>query len=60
MIFKEQYSRRSCVLIYGILENNWADNDELAVEIFWDKLEVKVSQWDISRIHRIEKPLNQG
>lgn len=44
MIFKEQYSRRNCALIHGILENNRADPDELAVEIFWEKLEVKVSQ----------------
>ena len=36
------------------------DTDKLAVEIFRHLLEVKVSHVDISRIHRIGKPRNQG
>ena len=53
---KEPYSRRNCLLIYGIPENKNENTDVLAMEV--TKTDIKNTGNDIGRTHRIGKPEN--
>ena len=52
----EQYSRRSNLRIYGVMESNRENTDNLVVNIAQEKLGVSLSPDDIDRSHRIGKP----
>ena len=52
---QEQYSRRNCLLIHGITEGNQENTDDLALEIFREKLDIELTQRDLDRTHRIGK-----
>ena len=52
---QEQYSRRNCLLIHGITKGNQENTDNLALEIFREKLDIALTQRDLDRTHRISK-----
>ena len=47
----EQYSRRNCLLIHGVKENEKEDSDEVVIEIFEKEMQENVSANDIDRSH---------
>ena len=47
----EEYSRRNCLLIQGMIENDKEDTDEVVIKIFQNKMQQKVSANDIDRSH---------
>ena len=49
----KQYSRRNCLLIHGVKENEKEDTDEVVIEIFINEMEEKVSVNDIDRSHQL-------
>ena len=51
----EQYSRRNCLLIHGVKENEKEDTDEVVIEFFEKEMEEKLSANDIDRSHRLGK-----
>ena len=50
---QEQYSRRNCLLIHGIPENKNENTDVLAMEVINTKVNIKITENDIDRTHRI-------
>ena len=50
-----QYSRRNCLLIDGVTENEKEDTDEVVIKIFEKEMQEKVSANDIDRSHRLGK-----
>ena len=50
---QEQYSRRNCLLIYGIEENQNEDTDILSINIINEHLGLDIQPSDIDRTHRI-------
>ena len=52
---QEQYSRRNCLLIYGITEGNQENTDGLALSIFREKLDIELTQRDLYRTHWMAK-----
>ena len=52
---QEQYSRRNCLLIHGITEGNQENTDDLALEVFREKLDFELTERDLGRTHRISK-----
>ena len=57
---QEQYSRKNCLLIHGIPENKNENTDVLAMEVIDTKMDIKITENDIDRAHRIGKPKNNG
>ena len=53
--WQEQCSRLNCLLIHGITEGNQENTDDLALEIFREKLDIELTQRDLDRTHRIGK-----
>ena len=51
----EQYSRKNCLLIHGVKENEKEDSDKIVIEIFEKEMQEKVSTNDIDRSHRLGK-----
>ena len=46
----EQYSRRNCLLIHGVKENEKEDTDEVVIEFFEKEMKEKLSANDIDPI----------
>ena len=57
---QEQYSRRNCQVIHGIPENKNENTDVLAMEVIDSKMDIKITENNIDRMHRIGKPKNNG
>ena len=53
---QEQYSRRNCILIHGIKENQNEDTDEVVVNKLKSEMDLEISPGDIDRTHRIGVP----
>ena len=51
----EQYSRRNCLLIHDVKENEKENTDEVVIEFFEKEMKEKLSANDIDRSHRLEK-----
>ena len=51
----EQYSRRNCLLIHGMKENEKEDTEEVVIEFFEKEMKEKLSANDIDRSHRFGK-----
>ena len=51
----EQYSRRNCLLIHGVKENEKEDTDEVVIEFFEKEMKEKLSANDIDRSHQLGK-----
>ena len=54
MKWQEQYSRRNCLLIHGITEGK-QETDDLAREVFREKLDIELTQIDLEQTHWIDK-----
>ena len=52
---QEQHSRRNCLLIHGTTRENQENTDDIALEIFREKLDLELTQRDLDRIYRIGK-----
>ena len=50
---QEQYSRRNCILIHGLKEENNEITDDRVLELFKDELTEDVLLVDLDRAHRI-------
>ena len=57
---QEQYSRRNCLLIHGLPESKNENTDHLAMEAIETKMNIKITDNDIDRTHRIRKPKHNG
>ena len=57
---QEQYSRRNCLLIHGLPESKNESTDLLAMEAIETQMNIKITDNDIDRTHRIRKPKNNG
>ena len=57
---QEQYTRRNCLLIHGVKEENNEDTDQLCLDTFNKDMELKVSPTDLDRSHRLGKPRSSG
>ena len=55
---REQYSRRNCILIHGVKENQNEDTDEIVVNKLKSEMDLEISAGDIDRTHRIGAPSN--
>ena len=56
----EQYSRRNCLVLHGIVESQYAkeNTDDLVLEIVRKKLDLEISATDLDRSHRIGRGRN--
>ena len=52
---QEQYSRRNCILIHGVKEEQNEDTDNVVVKLIKDNLEEDVDLTEFGRSHRIVK-----
>ena len=52
---QEQYSRRSCLRLFGLPEVDNENTDELVVNLCRDQLKINVGIEDIDRSHRVGK-----
>ena len=50
---QEQYSRRNCLLIHGVEENQNEDTDTFSINIINEHLGLDIQPSDIDRTHRI-------
>ena len=58
---QEQYSRRNCILIHGIVEKENENTDNLIVDTLNEHLDVNISENDLDRTHRLgKKSANHG
>ena len=53
---QEQYSRRDCILIHGVKENQNEDTDEVVVNQLKTGMDLEISPGEIDRTHRIGAP----
>ena len=51
----EQYSRRNCLLVHGIVETDDEVTDDLVIETVSTKINIEISPADLDRTHRIGK-----
>lgn len=57
---QEQYSRRNCVLIHGVAENEDENTDDLVLSILKDEMDTEMFTDDLDRTHRIGKTKNDS
>ena len=57
---QEQYSRRNCILIHGVKEEQNEDTDNVVVKLIKDSLEEDVDLTELDRSHRIGKKKSNG
>ena len=53
---QEQYSRRNCLLIHGIVEETAEDTDEKIINTLQQSMDETIKPEDIDRSHRLGKP----
>lgn len=56
----EQYSRRNCVRIFGVVQNSDENTNLFINNLARHKLAVELKATDFDRSHRIGKPNNKG
>ena len=57
---QQQYSRRTCLLLHGVKEEQREDVESKVKEVLDSKLEVKLDEKDIARTHRLGKKKDDG
>ena len=50
---QEQYSRRNCLLIHGIDEENQENTDEVVINVLKKEMDEEITHLDIDRSHRL-------
>ena len=53
---QEQYSRRNCLLVHGIVEETVQDRDEKIINTLQQSMDETIKPEDIDRSHRLDKP----
>ena len=53
---QEQYSRRNCLLLHGIVEETGEDTDEKIINKVQQSMDETIKPEDINRLHRLGKP----
>ena len=53
---QEQYSRRNCLLVHGIVEETVEDTDEKIINTLQQSMNETIKPEDIDRSHRLGKP----
>ena len=53
---QEQYSRRNCLLIHGLVEETAEDTDEKIINTLQQSMDKTIKPEDIDRSHRFGKP----
>ena len=53
---QEQYSRRNCLLLHGIVEETGEDKDEKIINTVQQSMDETIKPEDIDRLHRLGKP----
>ena len=53
---QKQYFRRNCLLIHGLPEGKNENTDLSATEVIETKIDIKITDNDFDRTHRIRKP----
>ena len=56
----EQYSRRNCLLLHGVAENNNESTDDVVMKTICEKMGEEIRDIDIDRTHRIGKAKSDG
>ena len=51
----EQYSRRNCLLVHGIVEADDEVTEDIVIETISMKMNIEISPADLHRTHRIGK-----
>ena len=51
----EQYSRRKCLLLHGVVETNAECTDDIIIKTCAEELGIDVKQEDLDRSHRLRK-----
>ena len=57
---QEQYSRRNCLLVHGVKEEQNEDTDKVVIKLIRDNLEEDISLEDLDRTHRIGSSRNSN
>ena len=57
---QQQYSRRTCLLLHGVKEEQREDVETKVKEVLDSKLEIKLDEKDIARTHRLGKKKDDG
>ena len=52
----EQYSRRNCLLLHGVKENEEENTDEIVLSTIAEEMGIHINEEDIDRTHRLGKP----
>ena len=50
---QEQYSRRNCLLIHGIDEENQENTDEVVINVLKKEMDEEITHLDTDRSHRL-------
>ena len=50
---QEQYSRRNCLLLYGVPTQPEENTDAVIKFFFWEKLQIEIYDEDIDRSHKL-------
>ena len=56
----EQYSRRNCLLLHGVAENNNESTDDVVMKTIREKMGEEIRDIDIDRTHKIGKAKSDG
>ena len=52
----ERCSRRNCLVLHGVNENNDENTNEILIKTFCEELGVTIKEYDLDRSHRLGKP----
>ena len=52
----EQYSRRNCLLLHGVKEDDEENTDEIVLRTVAEEIGIEINEQDIDRTHRLGKP----
>ena len=53
---QEQYSRRNCILIHGIIETQDENTDDISLRTINEHLQLELTEKDLDLTHRIGNP----
>ena len=53
---QEQYSRRNCILIHGIIETQDENTDDISLCTINEHLQLELTEIELDRTHRIGNP----
>ena len=54
----EQYSRRNCLLVHGVEEQEQENTDNIVLNVIKEHLDIELSVKDFDRSHRIGKSMD--